>query len=84
MIAMTVKMMKLVMKIPWNSFASWSVNPDNEPPLLSAAMLALSFFGLAAVTAHDPRGRVERGFGHHVWILPVVTGRTCSAHPMKA
>ena len=42
MIAITVKMMKLVMKMEWNSFASCSVRPDKEPLLLSAAMLVLS------------------------------------------
>ena len=30
--AITVKTMKLVMKIPWNSFASASVSPDSEGP----------------------------------------------------
>ncbi len=32
MMAITVKTMKLVMKIPWNSFASASVNPVIEGP----------------------------------------------------
>jgi hypothetical protein len=30
--------MKLVTKIPWNSFASLSVNPDSEPFLSSAIL----------------------------------------------
>ena len=30
--AITVKIMKLVRKIPWNSLASFSVSPDIEAP----------------------------------------------------
>ena len=45
MIAMTVKTMKLVMKIEWNSFASCSVSPDKSRSIVSA-MLGLSAFGL--------------------------------------
>lgn len=35
MIAITVKPAKLAMKMLWNSFASCSVSPDNEPLLSS-------------------------------------------------
>ncbi len=60
--AITVKMMKLVMKMPWNSFASGSVNPDSEPPFSPISHSNdLLQIGLAAVTAHIPRGRDRRG-----------------------
>jgi hypothetical protein len=39
MIAITVKMMKLAMKMLWNSLASVSVSPDNERGLSPSAIL---------------------------------------------
>ena len=55
MMAITVKTMKLVMKIPWNSFASASVNPETEGPAGVIAIRLLSRNGLAAVVAPIPR-----------------------------
>src|SRR5689334_4864798 len=55
MMAITVKTMKLVMKIPWNSFASASVSPDIEGPVGFIAMQSFSRNGLAAVVAPVPR-----------------------------
>jgi hypothetical protein len=66
MMAITVKMMKLVRKIPWNSFASASDNPDIEVFTGSTAMRLLSGNGLAAFVAPIPRDwdcRDETGHG---------------------
>lgn len=68
MMAMTVKMMKLVRNIPWNSFASASDNPDIEVFTGSIAMQLLSGNGLAACVAPIPRDwdcRDQTGHGAH-------------------
>ncbi len=68
MTAMTVKMMKLVRKIPWNSFASASDNPETEVVNGSTAMRLLSGNGLAAFVAPIPRDwdcRDKTGHGAH-------------------
>ena len=68
MMAITVKMMKLVRNIPWNSFASASDNPENEVFNGSTAMRLLSGNGLAAFVAPIPRDwdcRDKPGHGAH-------------------
>jgi hypothetical protein len=44
-------MIKLVTKIPWNSFASVSVSPESEPRFSSAMLSHLHTKGLAAMIA---------------------------------
>ena len=53
--------MKLVMKIPWNSFASASVNPVTEGPPGVIAIRLLSETALSAFVAPIPRDWDCRG-----------------------
>jgi hypothetical protein len=69
MIAITVKITKLVMKMLWNSLASDSVSPDRERPVLGAStMCGTSYVGLSADCRPKNRGGVEmpsrRRHGH--------------------
>ena len=63
MSATTTKAMKLVMKMLWNSFASDSVRPDNEPVRSSVPTAIRIPSGVMAVTA--AAAHLPRGGGHH-------------------
>jgi hypothetical protein len=77
MIAMTVKAMKLVTKIPWNSLASASERPDMLPDLLLSAMCMYLRLGVLA----DPITPAIPGAGLH----PVTrTNMLPFRHHMKA
>src|SRR5690349_19975975 len=63
MIAITVKAIKLVTKIPWNSLASASERPDMLPDRLFSAMCFTSGWGPCGPShPGTPRGRIPRGF----------------------
>ena len=54
MIATTVKTMKLVMKMRWNSLASASVSPDRD----DLSLVSHPWRDLRSVTAHALRGGI--------------------------
>jgi hypothetical protein len=60
MTAITMKMMKLVMNMLWNSRASLSVSPDSDTSRLGPSGIVTSSFGLAAVAAKF--GRLNRRY----------------------
>jgi hypothetical protein len=63
MIATTVKAMKLLMKIPWNSLASASERPDKLPDRLLSAMCFTSGWGpRGPYYPGNPRGGISSGF----------------------
>jgi hypothetical protein len=56
---MIVKTMKLATNMPWNSFASPSVNPERETSLRSSAMAVSPVF--TNCMPRKPGGQVSHG-----------------------